>query len=170
MELQWTLEAEGKVLANGRNTLDVPAQQKRVVKLDGYSLPADVKGEVVLNLDFVLKKAEPMLDAGYAVAREQFVVNPYEFPTMETVLAATPGKHDAGKVEKEEKSAWVTLTAGRTSVTFNHWNGWIDYLDVDGKPMLEEAMPLRPISGVRRPITTMGQVHNVSCMLGRTLK
>ena len=123
VELHWTLEAEGKVLANGRNTLDVPAQQKRVVKLDGYSLPADVKGEVVLNLDFVLKKAEPMLDAGYAVAREQFVVNPYEFPTMETVLAATPGKHDAGKVEKEEKSAWVTLTAGRTSVTFNHWNG-----------------------------------------------
>ena len=103
VELQWTLEAEGKVLANGRNTLDVPAQQKRVVKLDGYSLPADVKGEVVLNLDFVLKKAEPMLDAGYAVAREQFVVNPYEFPTMETVLAATPGKHDAGKVEKECK-------------------------------------------------------------------
>lgn len=144
VELQWTLEAEGKVLANGRNTLDVPAQQKRVVKLDGYSLPADVKGEVVLNLDFVLKKAEPMLDAGYAVAREQFVVNPYEFPTMETVLAATPGKHDAGKVEKEEKSAWVTLTAGRTSVTFNHWNGWIDYLDVDGKPMLEEGYAITP--------------------------
>ena len=144
VELQWTLEAEGKVLANGRNTLDVPAQQKRVVKLDGYSLPADVKGEVVLNLDFVLKKAEPMLDAGYAVAREQFVVNPYEFPTMETVLAATPGKHDAGKVEKEEKSAWVTVTAGRTSVTFNHWNGWIDYLDVDGKPMLEEGYAITP--------------------------
>ena len=144
VELHWTLEAEGKVLANGRNTLDVPAQQKRVVKLDGYSLPADVKGEVVLNLDFVLKKAEPMLDAGYAVAREQFVVNPYEFPTMETVLAATSGKHDAGKVEKEEKSAWVTLTAGRTSVTFNHWNGWIDYLDVDGKPMLEEGYAITP--------------------------
>ena len=78
-------------MANGRNTLDVPAQQKRVVKLDGYSLPADVKGEVVLNLDFVLKKAEPMLDAGYAVAREQFVVNPYEFPTMELCWLLLPG-------------------------------------------------------------------------------
>ena len=117
VELQWTLESEGKVLANGRTALDIPAQQKRVVKLDGYSLPADVKGEVVLNLDFVLKKAEPMLDAGYAVAREQFVVNPYTFPTMESVLAVTSGKYDTRKVEKEEKVAWVTLSAGNTSVT-----------------------------------------------------
>lgn len=144
VELQWTLESEGKVLANGRNALDIPAQQKRVVKLDGYSLPADVKGEVVLNLDFVLKKAEPMLDAGYAVAREQFVVNPYTFPTMESVLAVTSGKYDTRKVEKEEKVAWVTLSAGNTSVTFNHWNGWIDYLDVGGKPMLEEGYAITP--------------------------
>ena len=144
VELQWTLESERKVLANGRNALDIPAQQKRVVKLDGYSLPADVKGEVVLNLDFVLKKAEPMLDAGYAVAREQFVVNPYTFPTMESVLAVTSGKYDTRKVEKEEKVAWVTLSAGNTSVTFNHWNGWIDYLDVDGKPMLEEGYAITP--------------------------
>ena len=144
VELQWTLESEGKVLANGRNALDIPAQQKRVVKLDGYSLPADVKGEVVLNLDFVLKKAEPMLDAGYAVAREQFVVNPYTFPTMESVLAVTSGEYDTRKVEKEEKVAWVTLSAGNTSVTFNHWNGWIDYLDVDGKPMLEEGYAITP--------------------------
>lgn len=144
VELQWTLESEGKVLANGRSALDIPAQQKRVVKLDGYSLPADVKGEVVLNLDFVLKKAEPMLDAGYAVAREQFVVNPYTFPTMESVLAVTSGKYDTRKVEKEEKVARVTLSAGNTSVTFNHWNGWIDYLDVDGKPMLEEGYAITP--------------------------
>ena len=144
VELQWTLESEGKVLANGRNALDIPAQQKRVVKLDGYSLPADVKGEVVLNLDFVLKKAEPMLDAGYAVAREQFVVSPYTFPTMESVLAVTSGKYDTRKVEKEEKVAWNTLSAGNTSVTFNHWNGWIDYLDVDGKPMLEEGYAITP--------------------------
>lgn len=144
VELQWTLESEGKVLANGRSALDIPAQQKRVVKLDGYSLPADVKGEVVLNLDFVLKKAEPMLDAGYAVAREQFVVNPYTFPTMESVLAVTSGKYDTRKVEKEEKVAGVTLSAGNTSVTFNHWNGWIDYLDVDGKPMLEEGYAITP--------------------------
>ena len=170
VELQWTLESEGKVLANGRSALDIPAQQKRVVKLDGYSLPADVKGEVVLNLDFVLKKAEPMLDAGYAVAREQFVVNPYTFPTMESVLAVTSGKYDTRKVEKEEKVAWVTLSAGNTSVTFNHWNGWITTSTWTGNRCWKRAMPLLPISGVRRPTTTTGQAHNANCMHGRILR
>ncbi len=144
VELQWTLESEGKVLANGRNALDIPAQQKRVVKLDGYSLPADVKGEVVLNLDFVLKKAEPMLDAGYAVAREQFVVNLILSPRWKAYWLSLPANMTPGKWKKEEKVAWVTLSAGNTSVTFNHWNGWIDYLDVDGKPMLEEGYAITP--------------------------
>ena len=145
VELQWTLENEGKVVANGRNSLDVQAQQRKTIKLDGYQVPAGVEGELVLNLDFVLVKAEPMLDAGYAVAREQFVVNPYEFPTLEEVLAATvPGTTEPQAVEKDEAEAWVTLSAGNTSVTFNRWNGWIDYLDVDGQPMLEEGYAIKP--------------------------
>ena len=104
------------------------------------------------------------------VAREQFVVNPYTFPTMESVLAVTSGKYDTRKVEKEEKVAWVTLSAGNTSVTFNHWNGWIDYLDVDGKPMLEEGYAITPDFWRARPTTTTGQAHNASCMLGRILR
>ncbi len=144
VELRWTLESEGRVLANGRNMLDVPAQQKRTVKLDGFRMPEDTKGEVVLNLDFVLKQGEPMLDAGYAVAREQFVLNAYQFPTMESVMAACPDRKGVQKVAKEEQEACVTLTAGPTSVTFNRWTGWIDYLDVDGRPMLEEGYAVTP--------------------------
>ena len=170
VELQWTLESEGKVLANGRNALDIPAQQKRVVKLDGYSLPADVKGEVVLNLDFVLKKAEPMLDAGYAVAREQFVVNPYTFPTMESVLAVTSGKYDTRKWKKKKRwhgshcrqETLLSLsTIGTVGLTTSTWTG---------NRCWKRAMPSLPISGVRRPTTTTGQAHNASCMLGRILR
>lgn len=149
VELVWTLEEEGKVVGNGRNSLDVPAQQKRVVTLRDYKAPAATGKEVVLNIDFVLKKAEPMLDAGYAVAREQFTVNAYRFPSVESVMAALPdGKDKKGayveKVSKDEMIACVTLAAGGTSVTFNRSTGWIDYLDVEGKPMLEEGYDIRP--------------------------
>lgn len=90
-----------------------------------------------------------MLEAGYAVAREQFVLNPYTFPTVDAVTAATPDEKDnkgayVQKVSKDEMVACVTLSAGKTSVTFNRWTGWIDYLDVDGKPMLEEGYAIRP--------------------------
>lgn len=149
VELVWTLETEGKVIANGRNTLDVPAQQKRTVRLNDYKAPVADGKEAVLNIDFVLKKSEPMLEAGYAVAREQFVLNPYTFPTVDAVTAATPDEKDnkgayVQKVSKDEMVACVTLSAGNTSVTFNRWTGWIDYLDVDGKPMLEEGYAIRP--------------------------
>ena len=144
--LQWTLESEGQVVASGEESLDIQPQQRKSVSLSGYELPENMEKEVVLNLDFVLKKAEPMLKAGYAVARQQFVVNPYTFPTVETVLAARPDRAagEGEKVTKEEMVACVTLTAGSTSVTFNRWTGWIDYLDVDGRPMLEEGYAIMP--------------------------
>ncbi len=144
VELHWTLEEEGKVVANGRNSLDVPAQQSRTLTLDGYSLPQDCGKELLLNLDFVLKQGTPMLEAGYAVAREQFVVNAYEFPTVEGIMAADGRAGGTQTVEKEEMVACVTLTAGNTAVTFNRYTGWIEYFDVDGQPMLEKGYAIMP--------------------------
>ncbi|MCD8317333.1 MAG: DUF4981 domain-containing protein [Paraprevotella sp.] len=149
VELQWTLKSEGKIVADGKNELNVPAQQKQTIRLNDYTVPDSIKGEIVLNIDFVLKTTEGLLDAGYAVAHEQFVVKPYEFPTMESIMAANPDQKDKSgknvqKVEKVDQVACLTLTAGRTSVTFNRQTGWIDYLDVDGKPMLEKGYSIRP--------------------------
>lgn len=141
--LEWTLMNEGQILANGRNTLNIAPQQKVNVKLDGYELPQNVEGEVVLNIDFKLKKATPMLPVGYVVAHEQFVVKAYEFPTVEGILKAAVTKENVNEtlpeVQKEDVNAWLKLTAGDVAVTFNKWNGWIDYLDVNGEPMLEEG-------------------------------
>lgn len=59
-------------------------------------------------------------------------------------MRRTIREHTCRKVSKDEMVACVTLSAGKTSVTFNRWTGWIDYLDVDGKPMLEEGYAIRP--------------------------
>lgn len=150
VELLWTVEEEGKVVASGHNSVDdIKAQQKKVIKLNGFTAPKNQNKEYVLNIDFVLKHSEQMLNAGYAVAREQFVLNPYQFPTVESVMNAAqdPKAHKnkkANNVEKDEMVACLTLTAGNTSVTFNKWSGWIDYLDVNGKPMLEEDHAVKP--------------------------
>lgn len=141
--LEWTLMNEGKAVANGRNELKVAPQQKVSVKLNGYELPQDVDGELVLNIDFKLKKATAMLPIGYVVAHEQMVVKPYEFPTVDAILKDAVTKANVNetlpKVQKEDVNAWLKLTAGDVSVTFNKWNGWIDYIDVNGEPMLEEG-------------------------------
>ena len=140
VELAWSLRNGNRTLANGRNTLKIAPQQKVRVHLQDYALPADIKGEVVLNIDFCLKKAEPMLEAGYAVAREQMVVQPYTFPTVDGILQADRG----GQVDKDDINASLTLTAADLSVVFNKHTGWIDYLDLDGEPMLEEGFAIEP--------------------------
>lgn len=141
--LVWRLEAEGQLISSGCNQLDIQPQQKKTMILNGFEVPQDKNKEYVLNLDFVLNSAEPMLDAGYAISRMQFVLNDYVFPTVEGVLASA-GKNLKENVVEDEMLACLTLTGANTSVTFNKKTGWIDYLDINGRAMLEDGYAVRP--------------------------
>ena len=69
------------------------------------------------------------------VARQQFIVQPYQFPSL-TVKQA--------KVETEETKSYIKLTAAGTTMTVGKWSGMIDYLDVDGQPMLVDRQSITP--------------------------
>ena len=147
--LSWSIESEGKVLASGNNTLDVAPQEKKTITLDGYNVPQTEGKELVLNVNYELNTNRPLLKRGYLMAWQQFVISPYIFPTVEGVLKASmpqkEGKnHQAVSVEKDEMKACLTLSAAGTAVTFNKYTGWIDYLDVKGKPMLEKGYSVTP--------------------------
>ena len=77
---------------------------------------------------------------GETIAYQQFPVTGYQFPTLPGVLAAQNGQ----AVEKQEQLACVILNAGKLTVYFNKSTGWIDYLDVDGRPMLEKGYSVKP--------------------------
>ena len=69
------------------------------------------------------------------VARQQFVIRPYQFKALETVKA---------QVEREETKSYVKLMAGGTTLTVGKLTGMIDYLDVDGQPMLVDRQSIIP--------------------------
>ena len=96
---------------------------------------------MLVNLDVRLTQDEPLLKEGYAIARQQFVLTDYQFPTAEDILK-TDGL--AESVQKDEMKACLTLSAAGTSVTFNKSNGWIDYLDIAGRPMLQKGYSIKP--------------------------
>ena len=65
-ELVWTLMKDGKAIENGKVAqLNVKPQQKVTLTLP-YNVPAE--GEVMLNIEFRLKTAEPLMDKGQVVA------------------------------------------------------------------------------------------------------
>ena len=83
VRLVWSLVADGKVVKTGIvEELNVAPQQKVDVQL-GYNANdvKALKGEVFLNVSFVLKTAEPLLEAGYEVARNQLAITAYDYAT-----------------------------------------------------------------------------------------
>ena len=83
VRLVWSLVANGKVVKTGIvEELNIAPQKKADVQL-GYTANdiKALKGEVLLNVSFVLKTAEPLLQAGYEVARNQLAVTAYDYAT-----------------------------------------------------------------------------------------
>ena len=152
VSLNWTLLRNGELEACGTIAdIDVAPQQHAAIKLEGFP-KFNPNGECVLQIDYRLKKDEPLLKAGHVVARQEFGLTPYPFESLASVEMATPirpaviGKKNVKTqgVEKEEQLAFIKLSAKNTSVTINKQTGLIDYIDVAGKPMMEEGYSLRP--------------------------
>lgn len=144
VSLYWDLSENGTVVAEGLvPDLVVGPQQRVKVLLEGYRFMKPAEGrELTLRVAYREKMPSPLMPPGYDIARQQFVLVPYGFSD---VLAATA---DAGEnplpVKKEEQLACLTLTAGKMAVTFNKSTGWVDYMDVEGRPMMEAGYSLRP--------------------------
>jgi len=86
--------------------------------------------EVVVNFIIHRKGGHDQL------ARQQFVVRPYQFPSL-VAKAST-------KVSVEETDSYWKLSSAGTVMTVGKQTGMIDYLDVDGAPMLVDRQSITP--------------------------
>ncbi len=141
VSLNWELLENGDCINRGTCTgINVPAQGKQTVALNGFQCPADNQKEHTLVVRYVVTN-DPILDKGHILAEQEFEIHPYTFPTLNEVLATADNKP---AVQKDEQLACLQLKTDRMEVTFNKHTGWIDYIDVDGKPMFEEGYSLTP--------------------------
>lgn len=98
--------------------------------------------EILVNVEFSLKRQDGLLEAGTVVAREQLPLQGYQFPAADQFLANA--KTASNRVVADSMLACYTLSAAGMDVTVNRWTGELDYLDVDGKPMLEDGYSVVP--------------------------
>ncbi len=102
--------------------------------------------EIVLN--FALRTASewPLLELGHTLARQQFVLQAYTFPSAAS--AETPDGQgtasSAQTVTVHENVSHFCLTANGTQVFIGKRTGLVDYLDVDGVSMLQFRTSIRP--------------------------
>ncbi len=154
LELEWFVGGAGKRHHNGerpegmtfghggkadisgiapqqRKVITIEAMQKTIARVLGHH--GDQEIFVVFQLK--AKDAQQYVDKGQVMARQQFALNEYQFPEL---------KAEQAVVAKEETKSYVKLTAGGTTLTIGKGSGLIDYLDVDGQPMLIERQSIVP--------------------------
>ena len=108
--------------------------------------------EITVNFAFASDGTEPLVEKGQVIARQQFVINEYQFDKVDTPIAATSTKISGKKgklqstsnIELEETNSYVKVSAKRMSVTIGKKTGLIDYLDVDGEPILKFRESMKP--------------------------
>lgn len=134
-QLVWTLLQDGKAVQNGTvDKLDVAPQQKTTLTLP-YQIPAE--GEVLLNIEFRLKKAEPLMEAGQTVAYRQLEVR-----TANAVAAvAAEGKL---KVENKKKETEIKVLNDIVDIEFDKATGLLKEYEVNGIDLLGEGGTLKP--------------------------
>ena len=137
VELVWQVKKHsGTISVNGIN----PQQHKLITdeKLKdmlGHVLKHHPDDEVLLNIEFRSRNAQPLIDKGQVLARQQFVIQPYKFPKIEA---------DQAKVEKEETNTYVKFSANGTDISIGKHSGMIDYLNVNGQRMLQFRESITP--------------------------
>lgn len=125
-----------KVAAQKKVKVTVPAISKAIKNAPNTG------AEILVGVEFKLKADAPLLKKGFVVARQQFQVTDYAFPTIATETLADV-KTAGENVKIDEAVAYVKLEAAGVVYTFNKNTGWIDYIDVDGKQVTRNGSQLK---------------------------
>lgn len=144
--LAWSLIEDGVETQNGTIAdIEVAAQQTK-----NFTIPYDlskVKGkEVFLNIDFRLKKAEPLMEAGQIVAYAQLAVKEKKCcgHCAENMAKAQDGKKVKAKLIDKKGEQEITVTTPDLTVKVNRTTGLISEYTYRGKSLLGEGGTLKP--------------------------
>ena len=143
-KLVWTVLKNGKAVQTGEvEQLDVQPQQRCEIALPIKTDSLCPHAELMLNVDFVLKTAEPLLDAGTRVAYNQFEMQQGAcFRKMPKAPAVD--KDTRLSLRNKSGESQVVVSNNHFTVAFNRVSGLLATYNVDGKPILGQGGTLKP--------------------------
>ena len=141
VKMRWQLLVDGQSVLNGEElNLNVAPQGRQTIHLPIESTLAalDPSSEVLLNVDFSLKQAEPLMEAGQRIAYAQLPVN-------EVMIQAAYLPNDKTKFKVTHPTQGdLTITGEDMSIAFDGKTGLMTRYEVSGVPLLGEGGTLRP--------------------------
>ena len=144
--LAWSLIEDGVETQNGTIAdIDVAPHQTKTFTLP-YDLTQAKGKEIFLNIDFRLKKAEPLMEAGQIVAYNQLVVKAKKCDKQCAANQAETGKVKNVKTKFTDKKGEqdITVSTADLTVKVNRTTGFISEYTYQGKSFLGEGGTLKP--------------------------
>ncbi len=141
VKMRWQLLVDGQSVLNGEeNNLNVAPQGRQMLHLPITNTLAaiDPNHEVMLNVDFMLKQAEPLMEAGQRVAYVQL-------PIHEVTPQAASLPHDKAKLSvKQAKQGPLTIVGNGVEIAFDGDTGFMTKYVVNGMSIMGEGGTLKP--------------------------
>lgn len=141
--LEWEVLKGGKVLRSGRiDQLNVAPQQTAKIKLDlGKTCQCT---EWLLNVSYKLKNSEGLLSAGYTVAKEQLILNPYQATPMELKNKEQSNIAVSAPTVQENDRTYLIISGDVYHLEFNKHSGFLSKYEVNGENLIKEGEALKP--------------------------
>ena len=136
--MDWTLLCDGRVIRSGQVEQISCAPQGTVE----VTLPlgnCDGAGEYLLNVDYKLKNAEPLMQKGQTVAYQQLTV---KLGTL--ALQDATAKLPSLKVKDSKRDTLLSVTNDAVNIQFNKVSGFMVRYTVADRQLLGEGGVLRP--------------------------
>lgn len=141
--MEWVVLANGKAVRSGRvENLNVAPHQTAKIKLD-LGKVCECK-EWLLNVTYRLKQKEGVLPAGYAVAKDQLVLNAYKAPALDLKNVETA--NEPAVVPQVQDNDWNYLIVNGEDfrMEFNKHSGYLSRYCVAGTELMNEGAALTP--------------------------
>ena len=141
--LEATVLVDGRPVAKGQTDLTgvAPGERKR------FQLPVVVpaqagNAEVLVNVAVRLKESEPLLDAGFAVAKNQWALQDWQFDNAYAPETAPAYPLEALSVKDD--GGVLQITGESCSWSFDREDGFLTGYRVNGREQLAEGGRLTP--------------------------
>jgi len=135
LKLDWVVTvsgADGKTYEGSSSIDGIAPQQRKTIELPKLksaleeALKKYPDSEVLVNIYYRQKNAEPLVEKDQIMAKQQFTVNPYKFPTATDITATAAdngkeGKEEVGREQVHEGRDQHLLQAHRSRHYHDHW-------------------------------------------------
>ena len=141
--MEWVVLADGKAVRSGRvENLNVAPHQTAKIKLD-LGKVCKCK-EWLLNVTYRLKQKEGVLPAGYAVAKDQLVLNAYKAPALDLKNVETVNVETVVPQVQENDWNYLIVNGEDFRMEFNKHSGYLSRYCVAGTELMNEGAALTP--------------------------